>query len=298
MTIGQVRDPVAPSTGVRTVGGTSTINAARVMFRLLGPVQVTTDSGDLPLASAMVRAVLAVLMMSNGRYVSMASMIRALWDNPPKSAESNIRSYIAQLRAVLRTAHPSLGPRLVARRGSGEYLLALHAHELDLRQFDELTRRGQAQLLVDDHAGAAGSLSEALALWQGFAGQDVTGLVTGSLHDKLEFLDERRLTATEDYIDARIALGEASTVTQEVRTMALEQPLRERSWEQLVRVLYLCGDPAGALDAFHRARRQFSERLGIDPSPRLQEMHRAVLQRDDLRIRSSNRNGRRARQAG
>jgi DNA-binding SARP family transcriptional activator len=270
---------------------TTAADVERLRFQLLGPIRVSVNSQEVVLNSVMVRAVLAVLMIAEGRYVAQSSIVRALWDNPPKSAESNIRSYVTQLRAALRAAHPALPQRLVARRGTGEYRLLLQPGELDVTQFNEASRHGQAQMLRDDSPAAADSLRVALSHWYGGAGQDIANVITGRLHHQLEFLDERRLTVTEDYIDACIAAGAATALVQQVRTMVLEHPLRERSWEQLVRTLYLSGDPAGALDAFHLARHQLSDRLGIEPSRRLQGLQRAVLQRDDIHVLDGYRHG-------
>jgi DNA-binding SARP family transcriptional activator len=252
-------------------------------FQLLGPVQATVDERQVPLTSIMDRAVLATLLLAQGRFVSQSSLEHALWDVPPKSAGSNLRSYLSRLRVKLRQADPTTN-RLIAPRGGYGYSLVTSKGELDVQNFNDLASQGHTELTRGNVAKAAETLGGALGLWSGTAGQDVTAAVTGSLQDELEYLDERRLTATEDYIDARIVLGGSASLTRDVRHMVLRCPLRERPWEQLMRVLYLCGDPDGGLDAFRRARRLFDDRLGIDPSYRLQAMHRAILQRDDDQI--------------
>ncbi|MGV9211725.1 BTAD domain-containing putative transcriptional regulator [Micromonospora sp. RB23] len=57
--------------------------------------------------------------------------------------------------------------------------------------------------------------------------------------------------------------------------------MRDRPWEQLMRALYLTGDPAGALVTYQKVRASFSEALGIEPSRRLQQLQGSILQRDD-----------------
>ncbi|MET8308113.1 BTAD domain-containing putative transcriptional regulator [Micromonospora sp. NPDC005173] len=44
------------------------------------------------------------------------------------------------------------------------------------------------------------------------------------------------------------------------------------------------GDPGGALGAYQKARKSFSEALGIEPSERLRQLQGAILQRDELTI--------------
>src|ERR671932_702477 len=62
-----------------------------------------------------------------------------------------------------------------------------------------------------------------------------------------------------------------------------EHPLRERFREQLMLALYRSGRQAEALEAFQRARSVLIDELGIDPSPRLQQLHKAIL-RQEVRL--------------
>ncbi|MCX5069705.1 AfsR/SARP family transcriptional regulator [Micromonospora lupini] len=148
--------------------------------------------------------------------------------------------------------------------------------------FTDLTRHGQAHLRAGEHAAAATLLHDALALWRGPAGENITA--TGTLTQQLADLDEQRVIATEDFIDARLALGATSSLLHDIRALVLDQPLRDRPWEQLMRALYLTGDPAGALGAYQKARKSFNEALGIEPSGRLQQLQGSILQRDELAI--------------
>jgi DNA-binding SARP family transcriptional activator len=253
-----------------------------IRFALLGTVQATVDGTALSLDAAMLRAVLAVLLLGGGQRVTTSRLVQALWATPPKSAMSNLRSYVARVRAILRNGSPRLGSRLVTISDSGGYLFPVAAGELDADVFSDLARRGQAHLLVGEHAAAAALLHDALALWRGPAGQDVTA--TGTLAQQLADLDEQRIIATEDFLEARLALGATTGLLSNIRVLVLDHPLRDRPWEQLMRALYLAGDPAGALGAYQKARQCFSETLGIEPSRRLQRLQGAILRRDELPI--------------
>ncbi|WP_377542054.1 AfsR/SARP family transcriptional regulator [Micromonospora zhanjiangensis] len=236
----------------------------------------------LGLDVAMIRAVLAVLLLGEGQRITTGRIAQALWATPPKSAMSNLRTYLARLRATLRAGSPHLATRLVTLPDSGGYLFPLTAGELDVPVFADLARRGQAQLRAGEHTAAAATLHDALTLWRGPAGQDVTA--TGTLAQQFADLDEQRVIATEDLFDARLAVGATAGLLQDVRALVLDQPLRDRPREQLMRTLYLAVDPAGALDAYQKARQCFGESLGIEPSRRLQLLQGAILRRDDVTL--------------
>src|SRR5205814_637754 len=78
------------------------------------------------------------------------------------------------------------------------------------------------------------------------------------------------------YIEA----GRSGEVVGELEVLVSEHPLRERFREQLMLALYQSGRQAEALDAFQEGRRALVEELGIDPSPRLQQLHGAILRHE------------------
>jgi len=69
-------------------------------------------------------------------------------------------------------------------------------------------------------------------------------------------------------------------VVGELETLVLAQPARERLWGQLMTALYRCGRQAEALAAFRTARAVLVREYGVEPSPRLVEIHRRILQHD------------------
>jgi Bacterial transcriptional activator domain/SIR2-like domain len=93
-------------------------------------------------------------------------------------------------------------------------------------------------------------------------------------------LEELRLTLLEERVDADIEAGRAGEVVGELEVLVGEQPLRERFREQLMLALYRSGRQAEALEAFQAGRRALVEELGIEPSPRLQQLHAAILRQE------------------
>ena len=103
---------------------------------------------------------------------------------------------------------------------------------------------------------------------------------------KAQRLDELRLTAREESIEARLALGRHAELVGELEQLVAEQPLRERLWRRLVTALYRCGRQADALDAYRRARSLLHDELGLEPSEELREVERAVLRHEVVAVRA------------
>jgi predicted ATPase len=93
-------------------------------------------------------------------------------------------------------------------------------------------------------------------------------------------LEELRLAATEDRIEADLARGRGAELAPEAEELATAHPLRERLRGQLMRVLYLAGRQGDALAVYEDTRRLLAERLGVDPSPALSAVHLAILRAD------------------
>ena len=73
-------------------------------------------------------------------------------------------------------------------------------------------------------------------------------------------LEESRLAALEDRIDADLALGEHARLVGELEGLVREHPLRERLRGQLMLALYRSGRQADALEAYRDARRELRRR--------------------------------------
>ena len=93
-------------------------------------------------------------------------------------------------------------------------------------------------------------------------------------------LEESRLAALEDRVDADLASGEPVRLVGEVEGLVREHPLRERLRGQLMLALYRCGRQADALEAYRNGRRELVEGLGLEPGRALQELERAILAHD------------------
>ena len=229
-----------------------------VEFRVLGPVEAIVDGRAVPLPSKP-RALLALLLLNRGRVVSVDELVSELWDgDPPETAMSALQVYVSQLRKALG------GDRLVTRAPG--YAVRLEDGELDLDRFERLVQEARERLGEGDAKGASARLEDALSLWRG--------------PPVAAWLEESRLAALEDRIDADLSLGRHDRLVSELDELIARHPHRERLRGQLMLALYRSGRQAEALDLYRRTRQTLMEELGIEPSPALHDLERAVLRQD------------------
>ena len=243
-------------------------------FRVLGPLEVWTGQDWSGIGAPKWRALLAVLLLSQGQAVSTDRLIAELWgDRPPDRAANLVSIYVLRLRRVLgdRDGH------LLTTRAPG-YQLRLQPGELDAEQFQALAGQGRRTLAEGDFRAAADVLAEALGLWRGRALADVPpfALVTA----EAERLEESRLTALELRIEADLGCGMHAQLVPELRRLLSDQPLREGLWGLLMQALDAAGRHAEALAAYGQAREVIAEELGVDPGPELQRLYQALLTAD------------------
>jgi DNA-binding SARP family transcriptional activator len=237
-----------------------------VEFRILGPLEVVERGRVVPLGGSRQRALLALLLTRANEVVSADRLIDELWPEPPQNAANALQYHISQLRK-------SLGADSIVTQAPG-YVVRVGPNALDLLRFERLV--ADAERAAPD--GAAELLREALALWRGPALADVADEPFAQV--EIPRLEELRVRALELRLEADLARGRHADVVGELEALVREHPLRERFRAALMRALYGAGRHAEALEAYRDARRTFVEELGIEPSPALQELERAMLRHD------------------
>jgi YVTN family beta-propeller protein len=242
-----------------------------VELGVLGPVEAHDDGRQVPLGGPKQRALLAILLLAGNEAVSRDRLIDTLWgEQPPATAAHTLDAYVSRLRKALGAE------RLV--RGGGGYVLHVAPGELDLHRFEELVAEGRELLAAGDARGAAAALRAALALWRGPALADV--LYEPFAGRAAETLEERRLAAVEDRIDADLACGPPGELVAELEQLAREHPFRERLLGQLMVALYRSGQHTRALEAYRAGRHRLAEELGLEPGRPLQDLERRILAHD------------------
>lgn len=241
-------------------------------LRVLGPLEAEVRGRVLELGGPRVRVVLAMLVAETGRVVSVRSLAEGLWgpDAPP-DAERTVRRYVSRLRAYL-------GPLDVVVTRPPGYVLSLTPDAVDAIRFERLATEGRRALDAEQPDTASASLTRALALWRGepYAefGQNPALVAEGVR------LAEVRLSVLCDRIQADLAVGCDAELIAELEALVHAYPGHERPWTQLITALYRAGRQADALSAFRRVRDVLVGEFGLEPSPRLAELHRQVLAHD------------------
>jgi YVTN family beta-propeller protein len=242
-----------------------------MQYRVLGPLEVRNGEESLPLAGAKQRALLALLLLHANRVLSRDRLIDELWgDTPPATAVTSLQVYVSRLRKLLPA-------ETLLTRPPG-YLLEVEPEDLDLRCFERLLAEGHAALADGNAEHAARVLHEALALWRGpalaeFAFEPFAQAEIGRLEDL-------RLAAVEERIEADLALGRHADLIGELEALIAENPHRERLRGQLMLALYRSGRQAEALEAYQQARRALVDELGIEPREELQRLEKQILTHD------------------
>ncbi len=248
-------------------------------FRVLGALEVRED-GDRPihLGAGKQRAALAILLLHANEVVSTERLIDELWgEEPPKAARKALQVYVTHLRKAL-------GSERIRTQAPG-YVLELAPDELDLHRFEQLVQKGRELQENGDPAGATAALREALGLWRGQPLADFT--FEPFAQTEIPRLEELRLEALEERIDAELALGHGGQLVAELEALVAEHPYRERLRGQLMLALYRAGRQADALaalpgdqeaarrEAGRRARPRATTPRGRNPSPGARARDRA-----------------------
>jgi len=236
-------------------------------FRILGPLEVEGDSGPLALGGQRQRALLAVLLLHAGRVVPTDRLIHELWgDRPPASAANSLQNAVSQLRKVL-------GAEALQTRAPG-YALVVEGDSIDAGRFESA--------LADARRASPPErsrlLRQALDAWRGPPLAEFT--FASFAQSEIHRLEELRLVAIEQRIEADVEIGQAADVVPELQALVADHPLRETYWRLLMLALYRAGRQAEALDAYQSARLRLVDELGIEPSEELRRMHGAILRQE------------------
>jgi DNA-binding SARP family transcriptional activator len=220
-----------------------------------------------------------VLLLHANQVVSTDHLVDQLWgEAPPPTARNLVQVYVSRLRQALHQSRdPSASASVLATRPSG-YLLRVEPGELDLDCFEGLTADARRATTDGDLERAAERWRAALALWRGPA---LAGAASEALQrTAVPRLEEARLVALEERLEVDLGLGRHVELVGELEALVATHPDRERLRRQLMLALYRSGRQGEALTIYRNTRQVLVEELGLEPSPALQELERAILRGD------------------
>jgi predicted ATPase/DNA-binding SARP family transcriptional activator len=241
-----------------------------VRIGILGPLEVADGKRLVEVGGARLRALLTLLALEAGRVVPVERLIDDLWEaNPPAGAPNALQSLVSRLRAALGD-----GRGLIESRPAG-YRLTMARSDIDAFDFESRVTRARH---VGDPLIAAAELRDALALWRGPALADVAGAPFAE--GPIARLEGLWLAATEERIEADLALGRYTELIPELEALTTTHLLREPLRGQLMRALYGAGRQADALAVYEDTKGALAEALGVDPSAELENIYLSILRHD------------------
>jgi DNA-binding SARP family transcriptional activator len=249
--------------------------AGRLHFRVLGPLEAWRDGEPIRLGGSRQRALLALLLIRANELVTTDQLVEQLFgEERSDTAVNAVRVAVSRLRRLLDSA----GDGTVLQTRPGGYVLTVDAEQLDAAMFERLLSAGSELLAAGDAANAAASLREALGLWRGAPLADLA--MVEHFQAEIRRLEELRLLAVMERIDADLGLGACDELIVELEGLIASDPLAERLRGQLMLALYRAGRQPDALAVYRELSERLRDELGLEPSRALQQLERSILQQD------------------
>ncbi|MEV7103039.1 AfsR/SARP family transcriptional regulator [Streptomyces atroolivaceus] len=250
-------------------------SAGTVYFSLLGPLSAVIDGRPLPLGPRKQRLVLATLLSRPNTPVPVGVLTDVVWpEGPPRTARKNLQVYVSAARGLFGAVDGDDRNRVV--HDCGGYRLRVEEGELDTLRFRALARAGRAAGERGDLRTAARLLREALDLWGERPPlhdlRDSAGVA-----EEAERLEARCLTVYEDWAEAEIETGRAGVALDGLRDLVERHPFRERLRAAWMNSLHQTGRQAEALEVYDDYRQLLARELGLEPSPAMAALYRAML---------------------
>ncbi len=245
-------------------------------FKMLGTVEGVRDGVPLALGGAKQKTVLAVLLLADGRTVSVDRLVESVWgEDPAEGAIATLRVFISNLRRVV-TPTSADGIQF-----DGNGYRCKVPFSLDVFEFEEQCRVASMAPAETE----ARTWRQALTL---FHGDPLSGLEhTEPIRREQVRLAEARSIALDSLFAAELTMSRHREILPELFVAADEQPMREQVWSALMVALYRAGRQAEALRVFQQFRQRMIDELGIEPSPDMRRLEQAVLdQSSDLDVSS------------
>ncbi|MFI6299141.1 BTAD domain-containing putative transcriptional regulator [Nonomuraea sp. NPDC050790] len=245
-------------------------------FGILGPLEVAVGDRPVHVGGPRPQAVLATLLLHSGQTVSTGRLVDLVWEEaPPSSVRGQVAAAISALRGALRKAGGD--PALIETVAGGYRVPGTLA--LDALTVEQGIAAARQEALGGRKGQAADMFRAMLRLWRGPV---LGGITSSALLNAASRWEELRLAALEECAELELELGHHRELTAELRSFVGEHPLRERARAQLMLALSRSGRQAEALAVYDEGRRLMVDELGLEPGPRLREVHNMILLEDPV----------------
>ncbi|MGF1595364.1 MAG: BTAD domain-containing putative transcriptional regulator [Acidimicrobiales bacterium] len=218
-------------------------------FAVLGPLLVTAQGVTAPVRSEFQRTVLAMLLATPNRVVSIDRLVDVLWGfDGWDQGQRRLWFHVSKLRNRLPAGVE------IGRVNSG-YLLEVDETTIDSHRFEEAAGRVR-ELAGFDVTEASVAADQALTLWRGQAYEDVSEEAVG--RGERARLEELRLSVMELRYEFHVHQGRHESAIADLEKLIRDHPYRERLHLLRMTALWHSGRSAEALLAFDDAEQMFS----------------------------------------
>jgi DNA-binding SARP family transcriptional activator/Tfp pilus assembly protein PilF len=247
-----------------------------VEFRVLGPIEFWMTGIRMDLGTAKERLLLAVLLLAEGRPVSVETLIDRVWgENPPAEVRQSLQTDLSRLRRRFKKYGVADTVRLIATPGA--YALEVPHERVDLFRSRLLREQAISRRRDGNTREAIKLLREGLRLWRA---EPLTG-ISGEWVDQVRVrLDGDYRVMARELVEIELATGNHAEIVGFLVDLIARYPLDEFFIGQLMIAYYRCGRQADAIGLYRTTARLLREDAGAEPSPRLQTLFRNIRRHD------------------
>ncbi|MGI5224732.1 tetratricopeptide repeat protein [Actinoallomurus sp. CA-142502] len=254
----------------------SIVRRGPVEFRVLGPIEFWLTGNRMDLGTAKERLLLAVLLLAEGRPVSVDTLIDRVWgENPPAEVRQSLQTDLSRLRRRFKKYGVADTVRLVAAPGA--YALEVPREGVDLCRSRALRAQAISRRRDGNTREAIELLREGVSLWRA---EPLTG-ISGEWVDQVRVrLDDDYRVMARELVEIELATGNHAEIVGFLVDLIARYPLDEFFVGQLMIAYYRCGRQADAIGLYRTTRRLLREDTGTAPSPRLQTLFDNIRRHD------------------
>jgi DNA-binding SARP family transcriptional activator len=246
-------------------------------FLALGPIEIRTHDRTVTLNGTIQQTLLATFLAGGERLITVDELIDGLWGTtPPATVENALQANISRLRRTLGRLEPNRPECRLTTKAFG-YQFSLHRAEVDAQKMMDTVDAIRARVGTD-HRRDIVDLREVLTLWRG----PVFGGVSGGqiCQAAVAKYQEYRTATLVMLYEAELANGAHAAAVPELYELVAESPMQENFCSLLMVALYLSGRQTDALAVARHLRDRLIDGFGIEPSPAIGELERAILNHD------------------
>ncbi|WP_308206204.1 AfsR/SARP family transcriptional regulator [Actinoallomurus spadix] len=243
---------------------------------MLGPIEFWLTGIRMDLGTAKERLLLAVLLLAEGRPVSVETLIDRVWgQDPPAEVRQSLQTDLSRLRRRFKKYGVADNVRLAATPGA--YALEVAPEHVDVFRSRLLHEQAISRRQSGTIRDAIELLREAVSLWRA---EPLTGISGEWVEQMRASLDGDYRVMIRELIDMELAAGNHAKIVGLLVNLIARYPLDEYLVGQLMIAYYRCGRQADAIGLYHATARRLREDAGAAPSPRLQALFRNIRRHD------------------